>query len=853
MPRLAELLNLVENAFPFDVLDVTVKATVVLLLAALAVRLLRRSSAAVRHAVLASALLSTMALPWLSQSLPRWEVPLLAGLLKTETPTAHQPAAPAPPTATAVDAPNTTQTTAGKSAVVASAVTNAATERVIEPAPAASPVRWTAVALAVWLLGALALTSAIVVSEFRVRRLRRACRELLDTEWNRSLNEVTALHPLMRRIAMLESSAVTVPMTCGTIRPAIVIPPGFTATSPERRRILLHELAHVARFDVVLQALGRLACALFWFHPLAWWCLRHMQREREQACDDWVVRSGERATEYADQLVSLAERNLAQRTLPAAVGIVRGGNLEKRVRAMLSSDCSHAGVGRVRGMLLVAMCLCLCAVVAVVHPQPLSAADPAPPTPDSKEESPEPFEETKNDPTKSNSYTVPINVSGMAFDQQGSPISGATIYISSQRVLWDSKRLAETRTDENGRYQFEDVELPVERADTNTGRDHGGFILFGTADGYGFSWRPLKWYYPDSNPNTYMGRDRDRPRHFDGDDKIELDLAFRTSATIRGTIVDEAGKPVPKTKLAIWNAEQIPTNGYGPRVAGLDQRPFNEMDNDGFELLNADVPPEMWITHTDDEGRFEFTGVPSGCRFRVTVNPPSGFSGGGGWFATQPGMPKYYGKSRLYDATKDVQLTFRKTLDVPIQVIYADTGEPAPKVFVSGAGTFATTDPQGRVNLGMSPGEYKLHVLREYGTPYLETEVDLVVGDQAPSEPFVAELPAAAQVEVQVIDKETGDGLENVDFWSGESLQRRDLHYTTGWEVATRIVHRDRVRTDENGTIQALFEPGRHLIGVAWQAYPKGYRPVDPNGKEIECQAGEKLKVVFELERVSDD
>lgn len=838
MPRLAELLNLVENAFPFNVLDVTVKATVVLLLAALAVRLLRRSSAAVRHAVLASALLSTMALPWLSQNLPRWEVPVLAGLIQTETPPAHQPAAPAPPTETVVDAPVTMQTPIDQTAVDVGAVTNTATQRVIEPPPVATPVRWTAVALAVWLLGALALSSAIAMSEIRVRRLRRASRELHDTEWNRSLNEVTTLHPLLRRIAMLESSAVTVPMTCGTIRPAIVIPAGFTATSPERRRILLHELAHVARFDVVLQALSRLACALFWFHPLAWWCLRHMQREREQACDDWVVRSGERATEYADQLVSLAQRNLAQRTLPAAVGIVRSGNLEKRVLAMLSSDCSHAGVGRVRGMVLVALCMCLCAVVAVVHPQPLSAADPVHPAPDSKEESPEPFEETKNDPTKTNSYTVPINVTGLALDEEGEPIAGAKIYISSRRTLWEAKRLAETTTDESGRYEFKDVELPIDRADTNNGRDYGGLIVFGTAEGYGFTWAPPKWVHPSRDPaySYYVEPNLGPTPRYKEDDQIELNLTFPEAASIRGTIIDGEFQPIPKTKLSIWDAEMV-------------------FDNDEFEMLNSDVPAEMWITHTDDQGRFEFAGVPRGRRFRVKVQPP-GFPSRMVWVTTQPGLKKY-GDLRLYDASKDVQLTFQNNLEFPIQVVYADSRAPAPKVLVNAynkaASASKSTDAEGRVTLALPPGEYRLHILREYGTPYLETEVDLVVGDQAPSEPFVAELPAAAQVEVQVIDKDTGEGLQNVDFWSGESLQRRDLHYTTGWEVATRIVHRDRVRTDENGTIQALFEPGRHLIGVAWQAYPQGYRPVDPNGKEIECRAGEKLKVVFELERVSDD
>ena len=102
-----------------------------------------------------------------------------------------------------------------------------------------------------------------------------------------------------------------------------------------------------------------------------------------------------------------------------------------------------------------------------------------------------------------------------------------------------------------------------------------------------------------------------------------------------------------------------------------------------------------------------------------------------------------------------------------------------------------------------------------------------------------------------MVDKVTGKGIKNVDLWRETAGEGRELHYTTGWEVATRIVHRGRQRTDENGVINAIFVPGKHRIGVAWQTFPNGYRPVEENGVEIECEAGKKKKVVFHLERTS--
>ena len=855
------LLTRLEATFPIYFLNLTLKATVILLLAALAIWVLRRSSAALRHAIVTAALLSTIALPLLSRGLPRLEVPLFTEFFRpvVQAETDQIRTSPESLSKPAADSDISSQSLQNESIADASMASVSNSKSAVVTSTSTLRGRLASAGLVVWIFGALSVLLTINIGEIRTLRLRFASSRLQNSEWNRSLSEVTRQHGMVRRVILLENSTISVPMTCGTIRPAILIPAGFNSSSAECRRILQHEIAHVIRFDVGLQTLGRLVCAFYWFHPLAWWCLRQMHREREQACDDWVLRSGERRTEYADQLLAIAKKELAPRPLSSAVGFVRNGNLEKRVHAILNDDCSHAAMGRVRGALLIAVSVCICVTVAIIHPGPSMAADPADQTGGSKQESSEPVVELNSVPTKTDTYTVPINVTGLALDTNGEPIPGATIYLSSQREHGKKKPIGKTNTDDQGRYTFKNFNLPIKRSGAKSGRDNGSFILYGTAKGHGFTWSPRKSFLPNGKPNSANQADANRnpPSAYDGEDKIELNLKFHETSTIRGTVVSGDGVPIANTKLALWDVEEIPEGGYRPGRFGVMNSVINSKGNSGwFELLNANVPREIWICHTDNEGQFVFTDVPKNRRFRVKVRPPK-LPNRIVWISTKTGMKEHYDGYRLYDVSKEIRLKFRATVEVPIRVVYSDTGKPAPDVYVGGssklASTFKTTDKDGRVSLALPPGEFTLSILPAYGTPYLEDRSNFTVDSKSPSITLDAKLPAAGQVKILVVDKDTGKGIEDVDLWRETTRQGRELHYTTSYEVATRIVHRDRERTDKNGIINAIFSPGKHRIGVALKSFPEDYRPVEKNGIEIECEAGKKDKVVFHLERASKD
>src|SRR5688500_18664854 len=132
-------------------------------------------------------------------------------------------------------------------------------------------------------------------------------------------------------------------MTCGLLRPVILLPPDAKNWPPnELNAAIIHELAHVARFDWATQCLSRLIAAVYWFHPLVWMLRRQLILEAERACDDAVLRSSE-ATEYADQLVLLAKR-LSTGNQPA-LAMANRADLAARVGAVLDRRQARGRAG----------------------------------------------------------------------------------------------------------------------------------------------------------------------------------------------------------------------------------------------------------------------------------------------------------------------------------------------------------------------------------------------------------------------------------------------------------------------------------------------------------------------------
>lgn len=186
--------------------------------------------------------------------------------------------------------------------------------------PAArTPLSWQAGLLCLWALGVAGLALWLVV---RLRRFRRelalAASSEPPPEWLDRVTRQVASQLKLRRIPPVQfSHATQSPAVFGLFRPVVLLPATGDLTETEARHVLLHELAHIKRGDLVLHALHLALLVLYWHNPLLWLSRRFFQNLRELCCDATVANAlRQEVPAYRQTLLVSAQRLLAQPTVP---------------------------------------------------------------------------------------------------------------------------------------------------------------------------------------------------------------------------------------------------------------------------------------------------------------------------------------------------------------------------------------------------------------------------------------------------------------------------------------------------------------------------------------------------------
>lgn len=123
-----------------------------------------------------------------------------------------------------------------------------------------------------WMAGALMLGLYRLGGWMAAQRMRRTGVCDAPPAWRRRLSQLAHRINVPMPVALLESSLAEVPVVIGCLRPVILIPAGLLAGLPAAQveAILLHELAHIRRFDYLLNLMQTLVESLLYYHPAVW-------------------------------------------------------------------------------------------------------------------------------------------------------------------------------------------------------------------------------------------------------------------------------------------------------------------------------------------------------------------------------------------------------------------------------------------------------------------------------------------------------------------------------------------------------------------------------------------------------
>jgi len=172
----------------------------------------------------------------------------------------------------------------------------------------ALPSAWAIYLSIAWASVASVLLARLMVSLWHIAKLRRSSAVIDPSTLDPTLRTIWA--ETSRRVELRASDKVRVPAALGFFRPAVIVPTWTLEELPveELKVILMHELAHLRRWDDWTNLAQKIVKALLFFHPGVWWIDGKLTLEREMACDDLVLAQTSNPKTYAKSLLSLAER-----------------------------------------------------------------------------------------------------------------------------------------------------------------------------------------------------------------------------------------------------------------------------------------------------------------------------------------------------------------------------------------------------------------------------------------------------------------------------------------------------------------------------------------------------------------
>jgi beta-lactamase regulating signal transducer with metallopeptidase domain/protocatechuate 3,4-dioxygenase beta subunit len=445
-----------------------------------------------------------------------------------------------------------------------------------------------------WIFGVVLFSSRLVFGWIGFRKLRRDCRPV-SKRLMEDLHRLTSRMQIRRSIEIGQSERVTVPMVVGFLRPIILLPMGISQgmTPAEIEMIVAHELAHIRRYDLWLNAAQVAVESLFFFHPCVWNLSRRIRVYRELCCDELAAQSDSERLTLGHALLKLEIHRGNRAALRLAA---TDGHLLTRIRSLSShreTQPSHNLLLSLSALGFVALLITGLTFSIASHAiandnrglttgtEEVSSrtgtqepnSDPSDDTPPAVPETaptntPQAFQ--SNSENSTNQQTVVVG--GKVVDREGRPIRGAVLVLDGLMdgfMYGTNSPSTSTNSKDDGSFQFV-------TNDSSPSSLPSGRLLWVYASGYNL--KTVRFIA-------------------DSDDKLDCTIDLEPSEDIELQVIGTDGKPCPNAIVEPYYFD-IP-NGvfYSSRSTGL--RSF---------------PPDEVLSHfrvtTNENGKANLVGVP---------------------------------------------------------------------------------------------------------------------------------------------------------------------------------------------------------------------------------------------------
>ncbi|MCJ7681162.1 MAG: M56 family metallopeptidase [Candidatus Aminicenantes bacterium] len=366
------------SSFFLFFLEILFKSALVLLPAVLVTALLKEKSAALRHFILATAMIGLLFLPFFSTSPLSWRADFLPSFLNASNHTTETGLIPSDDRSTSaysqqkndrslfhksLSSASSYSLTNGVSSRFSSRKSMAATSAII--------LFW------IWATGMIFLLFRMGVGFFEASKMTKSGQPVSDRELHILLKQFLSAVGMTRAVRLKSHRQASVPLTWGLVRPVILVPTDYGSWSfDQKTSALFHELSHIKRWDFFINCLVRLSVAFYWFNPLSWFIYRRLRSEQEKACDEMVLKAGIKPSTYASNLL-LFKKAAGIRFPPPAefVGMFGRSSFHERMSAILKQKFRSKEINMKTKIVIIGLILLLVAVVGTARPSLDQAID----------------------------------------------------------------------------------------------------------------------------------------------------------------------------------------------------------------------------------------------------------------------------------------------------------------------------------------------------------------------------------------------------------------------------------------------------------------------------------------------